>query len=220
MFIFLLVVLSYALGSIPTSLWLGQWIFKKDIRSLGSGNAGASNVLRNWGWRPALVVLISDMFKGWLPPFLFVDLLTNPAPNVTTLLKLIAGCAAVLGHVYPIWAGFRGGKGVATAGGMVLGVYPLVFPICVATFVLVLLRTRLAALASLAASLALPLGLLLLRFIFARQVPMTLLTFSLLFFLFMLFTHRSNLRRLMTGTEQQVITKQDKQKKTNLIPKR
>ena len=195
------VLAGYLAGSIPSSVWLGKLIFNKDIRSLGSGNAGATNVLRNWGWKPALVVLLADLAKGWLPAAWFATWWVGDSPWDRSALNLMVGSEAVLGHVFPIFAGLRGGKGVATAGGVVLGVYPAVFPICLLTFLAVAMRSRIASLASLAGALALPVGLFALSRLLDHPISDNLILASLSFPAFLLFTHRGNIYRLSKGTE-------------------
>ena len=157
----LLIVLAYLIGSIPTSVWVSKYFFGIDIREYGSGNAGATNTFRvlgpNWG----TFVMIADMLKGIIAVKL-VFLLTYYLEHESQMINLQIGLglAAVIGHIFPIWADFRGGKGVATVFGMVMGIQPIVAVCCVAVFLIVLYLTRFVSLSSILASIAFPVFIL------------------------------------------------------------
>lgn len=188
---------GYLLGSLPVALVVGRLVAGLDIRRHGSRNAGATNVYRVLGWKPALVVLVMDLAKGFLAAW-SVPLLVSGDPIT---LATIAGFGAVLGHCYPVFAGFAGGKGVATAAGMVLAVCPIVFPFCLLVFGVILGWTRFASLASMGGVLAFPLGLGLFQELLnlAVQAPLWIASGSLA--VWVLFTHRANILRLLRGEE-------------------
>ncbi|RMF10346.1 MAG: glycerol-3-phosphate 1-O-acyltransferase [Candidatus Neomarinimicrobiota bacterium] len=198
-----LIFLSYLTGSFPTSILAGKVLRGIDIREHGSGNAGGTNVFRVLGWKPALVVVIVDIFKGWLPVGGYALWLygRQPIPDLGVV-QLICGFSAVLGHTYTIFAGFKGGKGVGTLAGMLIGLFPLVLPLCLLVFVLVLITTGYVSVSSMSAAASLPLFLLLLPPLTGMEPPsMSLLVFSLLVPWFIIYTHRSNISRLRAGTE-------------------
>ena len=199
----LLLSASYVTGSIPTSIIVGK-IFKGiDIRKHGSGNAGATNVFRVLGWKQALIVVVVDIFKGWLPAAVYATSLFQGQPiEETGVLQILCGFAAVLGHTYTIFAEFKGGKGVGTLGGMLLALFPVSVPLCLIVFAVVLILTGYVSVGSILASAALPIFLFILPPLgFADTAPLSLLIFSLLVPWFIIFTHRSNISRLRSGAE-------------------
>lgn len=195
--------ISYITGSTPTSIIVGRIVRGIDIREHGSGNAGGTNVFRVLGWKPALVVVIIDVFKGWLPTFVFAKmwLEATPIPDLGVL-QILCGFAAVLGHTYTIFAGFKGGKGVGTVAGMLIAMFPIVFPLCLIVFVLTLIITGYVSLGSMFASASLPVFLLLLPPLTGMEpAPISLMVFGLLIPWFIIYTHRGNVERLRNGTE-------------------
>lgn len=146
---------AYLLGSFPTSVVFTRLFHGIDVRSHGSGNAGATNVLRVAGWKLALPVALVDVAKGFLPA-----LLAQRAFGPESLVPLLAGAAAVAGHVFPLWAGFRGGKGIGTSAGAFLALHPLAVGLAVFPFALAVALSRMVSLGSIAASLAFPLAVL------------------------------------------------------------
>ena len=198
----LLLSLCFVTGSIPTSIILGKLVKGIDIREHGSGNAGGTNVFRVLGWKPALIVVIIDIFKGWLPTAIFATMLFQNLPiSDTGVIQIICGFAAVLGHTYTIFAGFRGGKGIGTLAGMLIALFPLAFPLCLIVFIITLILTGYVSLSSIMATVALPIILLILPIIGLEQSSLSLLIFALLIPWFAIFTHRSNIVRLRDGTE-------------------
>lgn len=196
----LIAVISYLIGSIPTSLVMGKLLFGKDVRHLGSGSAGGTNAFRVFGWKAGVPTVIVDVGKGALAT-LAISRLPGPTPLPHEALALIAGSSAVAGHIWTVFAGFRGGKGVGTAAGMVASLYPLPLAICAGVFALVLLSTGIVSVASLSAAVAFPLVLIALRVSGVLRVPLLLLWFSIPIAALIFFTHRSNIRRLAAGTE-------------------
>lgn len=199
--LFLAILLGYLLGSIPSSLAIGKIHSRIDIRKHGSGNAGMTNVYRVLGIRPALVVAVVDIFKGWFAagviPAFFPDL---PITDIH-LPGILIGSAAVLGHTFTIFAGFRGGKGVATLLGIIIALYPVAIPICVAAFVLTLIIWGYVSVSSLTATAFLPLTTWIMPELGFAPAGISLKLFTLTVFLFIIITHRSNISRLRKGTE-------------------
>lgn len=205
---FILTVLGgYLLGSIPTAVIFGYLVKGLDIRNQGSGNAGATNAVRVLGFGWGLVVALIDILKGAVPVILARHLagLAGLEGGVTLLLAgVLAGAGALLGHTFPIFARFRGGKGVATGAGMVLALWPVVFLYCLAGFLLGLFLTGFVSVGSLAAALLLPAmqGILLGPF-GSRPTPEAQIAFGIGFAVMILvvYFHRQNISRLLKGTE-------------------
>lgn len=201
------VLLAYILGSVPTALWAGQWFFGLDIRKHGSKNAGATNVYRVLGTWPAVAVLLVDAFKGVGAvglAYVFRDAFDVPLYFI--VYQFVLGFVALIGHVFPILAGFRGGKGVATLSGMVLVMFPMAVLIGLAVFLLAFLPTRYVSLGSLCAALSFPLTVLFV-------LPETLwpeILFSFLVVLLVWLTHLGNIRRLFRGEENRIRFRQKK----------
>ena len=193
--------LSYLLGSIVGSLAIGRLRGGVDIRALGSGNAGATNALRTQGKRIAFWVLVIDVAKGWIAtrwiaPALLPGI-SPAAPALHAWCVTVCGLAVILGHVYPLWYGFRGGKGVATLVGTVLGIHPwLLLPMVLTWFAAVVLF-GFVGLASMLGAFALALTIAL--GVGSPRVP--LLTYGILVAALILFTHRANIARMSAGTE-------------------
>jgi glycerol-3-phosphate acyltransferase PlsY len=192
--------LSYLLGSIVGSLVIGG--FRGiDIRALGSGNAGATNALRTQGKRIAFSVLVIDLAKGWIATHLIAPaLLPGIAPAAPALhpwCVTVCGLAVILGHVYPLWFGFRGGKGVATLVGAVLGIHPWLLLPMVLTWLAAVMLFGFVGLASMLSAFALAVSIAL----SAGSPRVPLLTLGILVALLILFTHRSNIARMRAGTE-------------------
>lgn len=194
------VVLAYLLGSLPSAVWLGQAYFGIDIREYGSGNAGATNTFRVLGRKAGIMVMALDIFKGLTAVTLatvWMQLGFIPEPQLVTF-KLVFGIGAVIGHIFPIYVGFKGGKGVATLLGMVLGINPLAAGICAAVFAIVLLITRYVSLGSILGTISFPLTLL-----WTNMEPNDdlLIVFGFAFSLVVLYTHKKNILRILNGTE-------------------
>jgi acyl phosphate:glycerol-3-phosphate acyltransferase len=197
----LLIVLAYLIGSIPSSVWVSRWFFDIDIREYGSGNAGATNTYRVLGPKWGTIVMIADMLKGILAVKLAL-LLPEYFDTETRLqtLQIGLGLAAVVGHIFPIWADFRGGKGVATLFGIVLGISPWTALSCVGIFLLVLYLTRFVSLSSILASIAFPVFILVI-FNVDNHVYRV---FAIAVALMVLLTHQKNIGRLLKGVESKV----------------
>jgi glycerol-3-phosphate acyltransferase PlsY len=198
---FLLIILvsgAYLLGSVATAVWVGKIFFGIDVREHGSGNAGATNTMRVLGIKAGIPVIIVDIFKGWLAvQLVHLNSLYAPATDGWYSIQLILGGAAVLGHVYPVFAGFRGGKGVATLFGVVLAVHALATLGAVAVFLITLFASHYVSLSSILAGISFPL--------FTFLVPGTRsaaeIIFSFAVALLLVYTHRQNIQRLAHGKE-------------------
>jgi len=197
----LLIVLAYLIGSIPSSVWVSSHFFDIDIREYGSGNAGATNTYRVLGPKWGTIVMIADMLKGIAAVKLSL-LLPDYFHNDTGLqtFQIGLGLAAVVGHIFPIWADFRGGKGVATLFGIVLGISPWTALSCVGVFLLVLYLTRFVSLSSILASIAFPVFILVI-FNVENHIYRV---FAIAVALMVLLTHQKNIGRLLKGVESKV----------------
>ena len=199
----LLIVIAYLIGSIPTSVWVSKVFFGVDIRDYGRGNAGATNTFRVLGSRWGTFVMVIDVLKGLAATSLYLLLpyyVGQESEWDRTNLMVGLGLAAVLGHIFPFWADFRGGKGVATLFGMVLAIQPLVAICCVGVFLLVLYLTRFVSLSSILASIAFAVFILV---IFNEREPLYR-AFAIAVALLVLLTHQKNIGRLLRGSESKV----------------
>ncbi len=196
-----LIITAYLIGSIPTALIISKYFFDIDIREYGSGNMGATNTFRVLGSKFGTIVMVGDMLKGILAVALYNLLpyyLTNELERTNLMIGL--GLAAVAGHIYPIWAQFRGGKGVATLFGMLLAIQPVVAVSCVGVFLLVLFLTRYVSLSSILAGIALPICVLWIyneKEVFYRVFAVAVAALVVL-------THQKNISRLIKGNESRV----------------
>ncbi len=209
----IITILSYLVGSIPTSIIVARWKKGIDIRQYGSGNAGGTNVIRVLGWKAGVSVILMDMAKGLFATMVIARLMYGPIPfeNLTpfdefTVVQIIAGCAAILGHIWTLFAGFKGGKGIATAAGMLIGVAPVEVAVSLGVFTTVFLITHYVSLGSLSAAVAFPLTMFFRENVFMVEVPgyNTLIFFSIGVSLLIIYTHRSNIKRLLKGTENKI----------------
>src|SRR5688500_5823486 len=197
----LLIVIAYLIGSIPTAVWVSKAFFGIDIREYGSGNAGATNTFRVLGSRWGTIVMIADVLKGVAATSLYIlspFYMTDEWDRTNFMVGL--GLAAVLGHIFTLWADFRGGKGVATLFGMVLAIQPVVAVCCVGVFLLVLYLTRFVSLSSILASIAFAVFILI---IFNEKEPLYR-AFAIAVALLVLLTHQKNIGRLLRGSESKV----------------
>jgi len=199
-------ILSYLAGSIPSAVWAGKLFHGIDIREHGSGNAGATNTIRVLGWKTGVPVLIFDLAKGWLAGSL--PLFLNAAPEGSSqmlALQIACGVAAIIGHVFPVFAGFRGGKGVATTFGVLLSLQPLLTLTCAGIFLAVLLISRYVSLSSIIAGIMFP---VLLMTVF--HTPSLLFRiFSVVIAVALVVTHWKNIGRLIRGEEKKFIKRKE-----------
>jgi glycerol-3-phosphate acyltransferase PlsY len=208
-----ILVLSYLVGSIPGSVWVGKWLYGLDIREHGSGNAGATNAFRVLGWKAGVLATIVDLGKGLLAAGVIATIRLDNLPSglefwqVETFVRLLAGMAAIVGHMFPIWAGFKGGKGVNTAAGVLFALSPTTMLIVLGVFAIVLLTSRYVSLASLLATIAFPATVAIRKYIFhVDSIDGSLLIISIVMMLVIVYAHRENIKRLLNGTENRIRT--------------
>ena len=197
----LIILFAYLVGSFPTSIVVGRMTRRIDIREHGSKNAGGTNAFRVLGWKAGLFVVVVDILKGVLATLLIAKIRVDPLTLDYELVQIIAGTSAVIGHVWTVLAKFKGGKGVATGAGLIIALFPWASLICFIIFVALVLTTRYVSLGSIIATSSLPFVLLTFDRMFGKSVSTSLLTFSILISCLIIFTHRSNIRRLLNGTE-------------------
>lgn len=212
--IILILLLSYLVGSIPTAIIVSKLVAGIDIRNYGSGNAGGTNVFRVLGWKYGILVILFDAFKGVVAVVFIARLFfltempfNNPTPfDDFTFIQLLAGICAVIGHVFTVFAGFRGGKGMATAVGMAASLMTVDVLIATAVFIFMIIKFRYVSLGSISAAIALPIILFIRENVFhvAIEGYPTLISFSIFIALFIVYTHRSNIKRLIQGTENRI----------------
>lgn len=194
----MLVIAAYLIGSIPTSVWVSKAVFGIDIRHYGSGNPGATNTFRVLGTKWGAFVMTADITKGVIATSLYLLMpfyLQNELARTNFMIAL--GMAAVVGHVFPIWADFKGGKGVATLLGMALAIQPLVAFICIIVFLITLFTTRFVSLSSMLAGVAF---MVLILFIF-KEKETSYRIFAIVVALMVVVTHQKNIGRLLKGEE-------------------
>ncbi len=216
----IVMLLSYLVGSIPTSVMLSKWRHGFDIRSKGSGNAGGTNVFRVLGWKSGVFVIVMDALKGVLATTVVARLFwdpTLPFYNHTpfddfTIIQMICGGAAVIGHVLTVFAGFKGGKGIATGAGMLIGIAPTEFAVSVVVFFIFFFAFRYVSLGSIMAAAAFPLSLIIRYNILSDEIHSykTLVFFSTGIALFLIYSHRANIKRLVEGTERKITRSRSK----------
>jgi glycerol-3-phosphate acyltransferase PlsY len=198
----LLIAIAYCIGSIPTAVWVSKYLFGIDIRDYGSGNAGATNTFRVLGSKWGTFVMIADILKGVLATSLYIFLgsyyVTSELHRTNLMIGL--GLAAVVGHIFPIWAGFKGGKGVATLLGMAVAIQPIVAVCCIGVFLLVLYLTRFVSLSSILAGVSFMIFIL---FIFNEKETLYRI-FAVMVALMVVLTHQKNIGRILKGTESKV----------------
>lgn len=199
-YIIIAAVVSYLLGSIPTSVWVGKLFYGIDVREQGSGNAGATNTFRVLGAKAAIPVFIIDVLKAYIAAKLVVFFPCLPYTPMYVNLQLLFGICAVVGHIFPIYVGFKGGKGVASLLGVTLAISPVSALLALAVFVVVLLITHYVSLGSMVAGCSYPLFV----FFVEKTDIVSLQVFSVIFAVLLLVTHRKNIARLRNGEEKKM----------------
>ena len=197
----LFIFIAYLIGSIPTAVWISRYFFGVDIRDYGSGNAGATNTFRVLGSKWGSIVMSVDVLKGVAATSLYILIpfyMHNEWDRTNLMVGL--GLAAVVGHIFPFWADFRGGKGVATLFGMILAIQPIVAVYCVGVFLLCLYLTRFVSLSSILASIAFA---VLILFIFNEKEPLYR-AFAIAVALLVILTHQKNISRMLRGSESKI----------------
>lgn len=202
-------VLAYLLGSIPSAVWIGKAFHNIDVREYGSGNAGTTNVIRVLGWKTGIPVLIIDIIKGWVAAMLpvFFHLADNGSALMINM-QIGAGVIAIVGHIFPVFAGFRGGKGVATIFGVLLAVHFLLTLCALGVFLVVLLITGIVSVSSMAAGLSFPI----IFFLLFETPSLLFKIFAVLVAIALIATHRKNIWRLLKGEEKKLFNFKKKEK--------
>jgi glycerol-3-phosphate acyltransferase PlsY len=193
----ILLIGAYLIGSIPTAVWIGKYFYKIDVREYGSGNAGATNTFRVLGKKAGIPVLIIDVLKGFVAVSLAHLSSYTIATNQFINLQLVLGIASLIGHIFPIFASFRGGKGIATLLGIILAVHPSAAIISIAIFIIVLLISKYVSLGSMIAAVSFPFIVII---VFETKTP-SLIIFSILIAIMVLITHQKNIERLLRKEE-------------------
>lgn len=194
-------IIAYMLGSIPTSVWIGEYFYGIDVREFGSGNSGATNTFRVLGYKAGIPVLIIDVMKGWSSVMLayVISDYTKGSDQMVNL-QLVLAVAALMGHVFPVYVGFRGGKGVATLLGIVLALNWVAALISLAVFIVVFVSTKYVSLSSIVASFAFPCVV-----IFALDSRVgSMVIFSMFITVIVLITHQKNIERLLSKKESKI----------------
>jgi len=196
--IVILAIVAYLIGSMPSSVWIGKAYHGLDVRDFGSGNAGATNTFRVLGTPTGIVVLFLDIVKGVTATSLihYIPTVEHGTEQFINL-QLLFGLLSVVGHIFPVYENFKGGKGIATLFGMLIGIHYLLALACVGLFILVLLLTKYVSLSSILAAIAFP---ILTIFVFKRDEPL-LITFGIVAAILVVLTHKKNISRLLTGEE-------------------
>lgn len=197
-------ILAYLFGSIPTAVWIGKAFYGIDVREYGSGNAGATNTFRVLGKKAGIPVMLIDILKGFTATNLafFIGVSTTGGPHSNFIsYQLALGIAAVMGHLFPVFAGFRGGKGIATLFGMVLAVNIAAALLCVIAFIIVLLVTRYVSLSSIVGGFTYLIGV---TFFYNKYTNNLVVIFGMCICLLILVTHQKNIERLLKGKESKV----------------
>jgi len=197
------ILIGYLSGSIPTAIIAGKILKKIDIREHGSGNAGATNVFRVLGPKWGIIVLVIDILKGFVPVF-WLAALIHPQADTLIYYQILAAISAIAGHVWTIFAGFRGGKGVGTAAGVFLGLAPLPLSAALLIFVIIVAISRYVSLGSLLGALSFLLILLAQRFLMQVNIPDILLYLAVIVVAIIWYAHRSNIGRLLKGNENKI----------------
>lgn len=199
MYFLISAISAYLLGSIPTAVWVGKAWYNIDVREHGSKNAGATNTFRVLGKKPGIMVLLIDVAKGAFAvsiPLLIVNFIDVSLKEQQDLLQIVAAIFAVLGHIFPVFAGFRGGKGVATSLGIIIGIQPLSAAICFGAFLIVFTISKFVSLGAIVASVCFPVIVYVLQ---PESIEMQV--FSLVLGTAVIFAHRKNIKRLIKGEE-------------------
>jgi len=194
-------ILAYLIGSIPSAVWVGRTFYGIDVREYGSGNAGATNTFRVLGKKAGIPVLFMDIAKGFLAVKLATIFGNYPQESQQYVnFKLVLGVSGLLGHIFPIYVGFRGGKGVATLLGILSAIHPQAAGVCAGVFVLMLILSHYVSLSSMAAAITYP---IIIMFVFHETVP-TVNIFAMAIAILVLITHQKNIERLLRGTESRI----------------
>ncbi|MFW6019352.1 MAG: glycerol-3-phosphate 1-O-acyltransferase PlsY [Bacteroidales bacterium] len=195
------ILIGYILGSVPSAIWLGETFHNTDVRNHGSGNAGATNTFRVLGWKIGVIVLVIDMIKGY-GALLIAERLFSLSSH--DLIIILSGIAAVMGHIFPLFAGFRGGKGIATLAGVGIFIFPLSFLGVLIVFLIVFLLSKYISLGSILGAISLPF----ISYFIGNNHSTEIIAFTILIAILVPLTHHKNIKRLFNGTENKLRIKQ------------
>jgi len=207
-----IILLSYLLGSIPTSIWVGKIYKKIDIRKYGSGNAGATNTFRILGWKAGVIVALIDLAKGFTAAYFISNLgyVVGDIPahvgawDTHVFMQVVAGVSAVIGHMFPLYAKFKGGKGVITAAGMLYAIEPYSISVALLVFIIVLFTSHYVSLASISAAFIYPFVMLFMRYVLMIHLDGSQIVFASILAAGLIIKHISNIRRLLNGEENRI----------------
>ncbi len=205
-----IIVFSYLVGSLPTGYIFAKFFKRIDIRTIGSGSTGATNTMRLLGPKIAAIVLLIDVFKGLFATMLISRINLGDLAMNQSWLMMIAGLAAIIGHIFPIWIGFKGGKGIGTAAGMLLGMLPLETAFALAVFIVTAASTKYISLGSIVASIFISVALIAERLVFEDFIEPAQISLGVVLTILVLVTHRQNIGRLLKGTENKFSFKKKK----------
>ncbi len=194
----LAIILSYLLGALCPSLWLTKLITGKDLRTLGSGNLGATNAWRNCGWKVGLPVGLVDLGKGFVATFYASQLIPFDFFSDPLYAKVLCGFVAIFGHMFSLFAKFKGGKGVLTAVGLLIGLMPQAVGVCVLVWVVAVALTRMVSVGSIVGAIALPIAVF---FLYSNNI---LQGISIVIAVLIVYTHRTNIQRILKGEESKI----------------
>lgn len=221
----IIIVQSYLMGAVPFALIIGKRFYGVDVRTVGSGNLGSTNVFRTLGWKAGVAVQILDIVKGLVPVLLVASFFDTQMPFVNrtpfedeTVVRLIAGMSAVIGHMFSVFAGFRGGKGINTSLGMLLAIAPIELAVAAGVFAILVGFFGYISLGSIIAAIVVPITMAIRYNIFHVDIygyP-TLIGFSIGLALLVIYAHRSNLRRLLSGKENRFVKLQFFRRRRNV----
>jgi acyl phosphate:glycerol-3-phosphate acyltransferase len=197
MFLFLIIFLAYLIGSIPTAVWVGRKFHGIDVREHGSKNAGATNTFRVLGRKSGWIVLIIDVAKGLLAAILPLLFETDYSENQLLFFQLSTSFVCIIGHVYPVFAQFKGGKGVATSLGIIIGLNPISAGISLLIFLIVFLASRYVSLGAIITSIAYPF----ISYFIVKEDAKSMIVFTVLIGVLIVLSHRKNIKRLINGEE-------------------
>jgi glycerol-3-phosphate acyltransferase PlsY len=198
-------VIAYLTGSVSSAIFVGKQFFKIDIRNYGSKNAGATNILRVLGPKAALPVFFFDLLKGVIAVVLVRFTNLQHETELYVSFQILLGICVVTGHIFPIFAGFKGGKGVATTAGVILAMHPYAMMMVLGIFGLCLLTSRYVSLSSITAAVCFPvIVIIVFGEIFNEDETITMKIFSVIAAVMIIFTHRNNIKRLLNGTESKI----------------
>ncbi|MFA8300126.1 MAG: glycerol-3-phosphate 1-O-acyltransferase PlsY [Hyphomicrobiales bacterium] len=196
-------IVAYLLGSIPTSVWVGKFFYNIDVRTKGSGNAGATNTIRVLGYKAGVPVLIFDILKGILAILIVSYVLPDHLLDYHNYFKIAAGLLAVIGHIFPVFARFNGGKGVATIAGVAIALYPFALLVILGIFILMMVLFNYVSLASITSAIAFPFVV----YFGFHETNYGLIGLAILVAIFIPLTHKKNIQRLLKGEESKFFKK-------------